>query len=175
MLDQLQALLSDAEAAIEADPENDALLGQRTFFEGQLGPRGLNASFVDRLRPRVRSGELPYLQRVAFAVRDDLWEDKFTFGKTPWAAASRASSTAARTGRPSPAWSWRSAGSPSARTTAGKGGRAQEGVFRCDRVGGGDVVGDIVGGIRRPPSSAAAGTKAFESSSLALTSSLSVP
>ena len=88
VLDQLQALLSDAEAAIEADPENDALLGQRTFFENQLERTQLNASFVDRLRPRVRSGELPYLQRVAFAVRDDLWEDESTFGKTPWAAAS---------------------------------------------------------------------------------------
>ena len=81
VLDQLQALLSDAEAAIEADPENDALLGQRTFFENQLERTQLNASFVDRLRPRVRSGELPYLQRVAFAVRDDLWEDEIYFWK----------------------------------------------------------------------------------------------
>ena len=81
VLDQLQALLSDAEAAIEADPENDALLGQRTFFENQLERTQLNASFVDRLRPRVRSGDLPYLQRVAFAVRDDLWEDEIYFWK----------------------------------------------------------------------------------------------
>jgi hypothetical protein len=36
VLDQLQALLSDAEAAIEADPENEQLVGQRTFFENQL-------------------------------------------------------------------------------------------------------------------------------------------
>ena len=81
VLDQLQALLSDAEAAIEADPENDALLGQRTFFENQLERTQRNASFVDRLRPRVRSGELPYLRRVAFAVRDDLWEDEIYFWK----------------------------------------------------------------------------------------------
>ena len=81
VLDQLQALLSDAEAAIEADPENEALVGQRTFFENQLERVQLNASFVDRLRPRVRAGELPYLQRMAFSVRDELWEDEIYFWK----------------------------------------------------------------------------------------------
>lgn len=39
-----------AEAAIEADPENEALMGQRTFFENQVERTQLNASFVDRLR-----------------------------------------------------------------------------------------------------------------------------
>ena len=81
VLDQLQALLSDAEAAIEADPENEQLVGQRTFFENQLERVQLNASFVDRLRPRVQAGELPYLQRLAFSVRDELWEDEIYFWK----------------------------------------------------------------------------------------------
>lgn len=81
VLDQLQALLSDAEAAIEADPENEQLVGQRTFFENQLERVQLNASFVDRLRPRVQKGELPYLQRMVFAVRDELWEDEIYFWK----------------------------------------------------------------------------------------------
>ena len=81
VLDQLQALLSDAEVAIEADPENEALVGQRTFFENQLERVQLNASFVDRLRPRVQAGELPYLQRLAFSVRDELWEDEIYFWK----------------------------------------------------------------------------------------------
>ena len=81
VLDQLQALLSDAEAAIEADPENEQLVGQRTFFENQLERVQLNASFVDRLRPRVQMGELPYLQRMVFAVRDELWEDEIYFWK----------------------------------------------------------------------------------------------
>lgn len=41
---------SYTEAAIEADPENEALIGQRTFFENQVERTQLNASFVDRLR-----------------------------------------------------------------------------------------------------------------------------
>ena len=43
-------MLADAEAAIEADPEDEALKGQRTFFENQVERTQLNASFVDRLR-----------------------------------------------------------------------------------------------------------------------------
>ncbi|MDB0053753.1 hypothetical protein N9F40_01820, partial [bacterium] len=57
VLEQLQALLADAEQAIELDPENDQLLGQRTFFENQVERVQLNASFVDRLRGRVEKGD----------------------------------------------------------------------------------------------------------------------
>jgi len=81
VLDQLQALLADAEAAIEADPENDQLLGQRTFFENQVERVQLNASFVDRLRGRVERGETTYLQRLVFGVSEALWEDETYFWK----------------------------------------------------------------------------------------------
>ena len=50
VLDQLQNMLVDTENAIEEDPENETLKGQRTFFENQLERTQLNASFVDRLR-----------------------------------------------------------------------------------------------------------------------------
>jgi len=53
VLTQLQNALSDIETAIEADPENDSLLGQRYFFETSMEKVQLNAQFVDRLRPRV--------------------------------------------------------------------------------------------------------------------------
>ena len=82
MIDQLQNLLADAEAAIELDPENEALVGQRTFFENQLERTQLNASFVqDRLRPRVANGDVCYLQRLVFAVDDALWDDELYFWK----------------------------------------------------------------------------------------------
>ena len=50
VLEQLQNMLADTEAAIEEDPENEALKGQRTFFENQVERTQLNASFVERLR-----------------------------------------------------------------------------------------------------------------------------
>lgn len=82
MIDQLQNLLADAEAAIELDPENEALVGQRTFFENQLERTQLNASFVqDRLRPRVANGDVCYLQRLVFTVDDALWDDELYFWK----------------------------------------------------------------------------------------------
>ena len=83
MIDQLQNLLADAEAAIELDPENEALVGQRTFFENQLERTQLNASFVqDRLRPRVANGDVCYLQRLVFCVRRRFWDELY-FWKTP--------------------------------------------------------------------------------------------
>ena len=81
VLEQLQALLADAEQAIELDPENDQLLGQRTFFENQVERVQLNASFVDRLRGRVEKGDVNYLQRLRFSIADDLWEDEVYFWK----------------------------------------------------------------------------------------------
>ena len=91
MIDQLQNLLADAEAAIELDPENEALVGQRTFFENQLERTQLNASFVqDRLRPRVANGDVCYLQRLVFAVDDALWDDELYFWKNAMGHASDA-------------------------------------------------------------------------------------
>ena len=81
MLNQLQNLLADAEAAIEADPENEALIGQRTFFENQLERVQLNATFVDRLRPRVASGDIAYLQRIVLTVDANVWDDELYFWK----------------------------------------------------------------------------------------------
>jgi hypothetical protein len=81
VLEQLQGLLADAESAIERDPENDELVGQRTFFENQVERVQLNASFVDRLRPRVEKGETNYLQRLKFAVEDALFDDEIYFWK----------------------------------------------------------------------------------------------
>ena len=174
VLDQLQALLSDAEAAIEADPENDALLGQRTFFENQLERTQLNASFVDRLRPRVRSGELPYLQRVAFAVRDDLWEDEIYFWKNAMGCRVTRELYGGADGKTVAGVVLAFGQESLSADDGGKGGSSQEGVFQCDRVGGGDVVGDIVGGIGDAVVVGGERTKAFESSSLAYVS-LSVP
>ena len=81
MLNQLQNLLADAEAAIEADPENEALIGQRTFFENRSSGVQLNATFVDRLRPRVASGDIAYLQRIVLTVDANVWDDELYFWK----------------------------------------------------------------------------------------------
>jgi len=81
VLAQLQRLLAENEVDILADPENEALLGQRTFFEKQVARTQNNANFVDALRPRVAAGEVPYLQRVVLTVDKALFDDEIYFWK----------------------------------------------------------------------------------------------
>lgn len=81
ILKQLEDLLADTEAAIEADPSNESLLGQRTFFENQLERVQANATYLDRLRPKVSSGDAGYLQRIVLVVDKDLFDDEVYFWK----------------------------------------------------------------------------------------------
>ena len=81
VLKQLEDLLADAEAAIEEDPENESLLGQRTFFENQLERVQANSTYLDRLRPKVASGDAGYLQRIVLTVDKDLFDDEVYFWK----------------------------------------------------------------------------------------------
>ena len=81
ILKQLEDLLADTEAAIEADPTNESLLGQRTFFENQLERVQANATYLDRLRPKVSSGDAGYLQRIVLVVDKDLFDDEVYFWK----------------------------------------------------------------------------------------------
>ena len=51
------------------------------LLRNQLERAQLNATFVDRLRPRVASGDIAYLQRIVLTVDANVWDDELYFWK----------------------------------------------------------------------------------------------
>ena len=60
----------------ERSADRPAHLLRESLERGQL-----NATFVDRLRPRVASGDIAYLQRIVLTVDANVWDDELYFWK----------------------------------------------------------------------------------------------